>query len=153
MFPARCFANPRPKECKTRTSLSPFAFVSYNRSQLHVSRKQFVGPTTYLTPRSRRTQKGNRDSGIMGLRARGRGRFLISEFGMRKSEIGKRKAEGRLDIGAWVEGGGRALLRSVSVNLAELRRAPRGGEGGGRADGLHRPIERFRLEWLSDPIG
>ena len=24
---------------------------------------------------------------------------------------------------------------------------------GGRADGLHRPIERFRLEWLSDPIG
>jgi hypothetical protein len=23
----------------------------------------------------------------------------------------------------------------------------------GRADGLHRPIERFRLEWLSDSIG
>ena len=36
-----------------------------------------------------------------------------------------------------------ALLRSVSVNLAELRRAPRGGEGGGRAGGLRRPIERM----------
>ena len=31
--------------------------------------------------------------------------------------------------------------------------AKRECECGGRADGLLRPIERFRLEWLSDPIG
>ena len=30
---------------------------------------------------------------------------------------------------------------------------PTGAVVCGRADGLHRPIERFRLEWLSDPIG
>ena len=27
------------------------------------------------------------------------------------------------------------------------------GEGGGRADGLHRPIERLQFEWLSGSIG
>ena len=30
--------------------------------------KRIFGPTTYLTPRSRRTEKGNRDSGVKGLR-------------------------------------------------------------------------------------
>ena len=30
--------------------------------------KGIFGPTTYLTPRSLRTQKGNRDSGVQGLR-------------------------------------------------------------------------------------
>jgi len=29
----------------------------------------------------------------------------------------------------------------------------RRSEGGGRADGLHWPIERFGFEWLSDSIG
>ena len=38
---------------------------------------------------------------------------------------------------------------------SEFRRSAnvRKCECGGRADGLHRPIKRFRLEWLSDPIG
>ena len=66
-----------------------------------------------------------------------RGRF-ISEFGMRKSESGKKGGvEGR-----------KLITAAACVEAALPKRVVCG-----RADGLHRPIERFRLEWLSDPIG
>ena len=63
--------------------------------------KVIFGPPIYLTPRPRspdrvgvETQRTNRDSGVKGLRKRERGNWK-AKFGIRNSEIGKRKRAGR----------------------------------------------------------
>ena len=72
---------------------------------------------------------------VAGSRMRGR-------FGKRNSECENRKVK---------KGGveGRKLITAAACVEAALPKRVVCG----KADGLHRPIERFRLEWLSDPIG